>query len=320
MEEIKVLDYKVYIGQGALRQICGKRAIIISDDNVYPIYSKAIECNFDESIAFVFTAGEKSKTLKTYEEILAFLAKNHVDRSDTLIALGGGVVGDITGFVAATYMRGIDYIQVPTTLLAAIDSSVGGKTAVNMPEGKNLVGAFHQPKAVYFDPDTLFTLDRRQFNSAMAEAIKYSILSGRDIPDDIEAPEFEMPEGLIEMVKMCIEVKRDFVEKDPFDKDQRRALNLGHTIGHAMETLSGYSLLHGEAVAIGLAEMAKRFDMDGKEKLIQLLDKYILPTELLFSEEDVMKQIRIDKKVEGEDITLVIPKAFGKWEFKKVKL
>lgn len=337
MRIINILDYKFHIERGLIDQIgksaghepggeaCGEReqgrkpcgrCIIISDSNVYPLYGARIEKNFEDKISFVIEAGEDSKNLKTYEEVLRFLAENGVDKSDTIIALGGGVVGDLAGFAAATYMRGIRYVQVPTTLLAAVDSSVGGKTAVNLKQGKNLVGAIHQPEAVYFDPEVLETLDRRQLNSGMAEVIKYAVLSGDErlveIIEALAAEGSEYKAELIEeMVEICVKIKGSYIEKDPLDEGERRMLNLGHTVGHALEKLSGYELLHGEAVAIGLTKVAEFCEMNDISKLKRLFEMYDLPTTAEYPMAEVNEQIRRDKKAAGGKITFVSPYAFG---------
>ncbi|MCQ2551420.1 MAG: 3-dehydroquinate synthase [Clostridia bacterium] len=276
--------------------------IVVSDDKVYGIYGK----DFPGLKAFVFENGEKSKNLKTYQDLMHFLAEEKVEKTDTLIALGGGVVGDLTGFAAATFKRGMKYISIPTTLMAMIDSSIGGKTGVNLDEGKNLVGAIYPAEEVILDFKYLKTLDKRQFNSAMAEVIKYQVITGENLVD--------MP--LEDMVRRCIKIKEDIVKEDPLDQGKRMILNLGHTVGHAVEKLSGYTLLHGEAVAIGLAEIARYSKMEGLDQLISLLKRYDLPTELTYPRDKVMEAIREDKKIRNGVLTLVLPKAFGKVEVK----
>ena len=280
--------------------------IVVSDDKVYGIYGD----RFPGIKAFIFPQGEKNKSLRTYENLMEFLADEKVDKTDTLIALGGGVTGDITGFAAATYKRGIKYIQVPTTLMAMVDSSIGGKTGVNLSCGKNLVGAIYPADDVILNLDFLKTLDERNFNNGMAEVIKYQVITGENLVD--------MELGA--MVRRCIEIKKEIVARDPFDRGERRILNLGHTVGHAVEKLSGYELLHGEAVAIGMVCIARYAGMKDMDKLIALLKRYNLPTELTYSKKEILEVIKEDKKIEDGYITMALPKEFGKVVLEKVEV
>ena len=263
----------------------------------------------------VFPAGEKSKTLETYAELVRSLAALRLSRKDVVIALGGGVTGDMAGFAAATYMRGIDFIQLPTTLLAMVDSSVGGKTAVDLPEGKNLVGAFHQPRAVFCDPDFLETLPERWRVDGMGEVLKYSILGDAALFARLEAKPLE-PISTADVAR-CIEMKRDVVSRDEFESGERKMLNLGHTFGHAIEKLSAYTLSHGSAVATGIA-MASR----AAAKLGMLAPDALTRIEALvaamgyrrrvdYPVEAIVRAMGGDQKVAGSSVDLILPTAVG---------
>ena len=235
-------------------------AAIVSDDTVYALYGertvKALEKAGYRVHSFVFPAGEGSKNLSTYADVLHFLGEHRFSRSDVVVALGGGVVGDLAGFAAATYQRGMGFAQIPTTLLAAVDSSVGGKTAVDLPTGKNQAGSFYQPCIVICDPNTLETLPEEQYRCGCAEIIKYSMLGNAAFFEELcKTPVREQYEHVIEV---CVQMKRDIVGADEYDLGRRRTLNLGHTFGHAVEQCSDFSLLHGEAVAIGMATVTRR--------------------------------------------------------------
>lgn len=338
MKTVKVrtsTSYEVLIGEGLLCEVGSLvskvkkpcKAAIISDDLVYSIYGetikKSLEARGFEICSFAFENGEKSKTLKTYSQILDFLTSNKVSRTDIIIALGGGVVGDVAGFCAATYLRGIDFVQIPTSLLAAVDSSVGGKTAVDLPHGKNLVGAFHQPIFVICDTNTFATLDKRQISCGMAEVIKYAVICDEELfclLEKSDAPDY------VSLVERCVSIKRDIVENDEFDRGDRKLLNLGHTLGHAIEKHSNFSLTHGEAVAVGLVRICNIAEKRGyaKEKLTTrisaLLERYGLPTEYDITSEELYNIATGDKKVESGTITPVIPERIGKCKVIKMTL
>ena len=257
--------YEVKIGTGLLDRLGEEvrsrmragRAMVVSGEHVFPLYGKrAVESLRKAGIKaepLVFPSGEETKSLARYGELLNALTAFQMSRSDCLIALGGGVTGDLTGFAAATYQRGIAYVQVPTTLLAAVDSSVGGKTAVNLPAAKNQVGAFYQPAVVLCDTETLSTLPQRELRAGYAEVIKYGILGDADLFDTLQQGSFTQEE----IIETCVRMKADIVAEDEHDFGRRRLLNLGHTFGHAVEARSGYALLHGEAGARGTAMNAR---------------------------------------------------------------
>ena len=328
--------YQVQIGSGLLsslgavakQHLSAGKVAVISDSNVWPLYGEAaadslLQFGFQVS-HYVFPAGEASKNGNTYLEILNFLAEHKFTRSDFLIALGGGVVGDLTGFVAATYLRGIPYIQVPTTLLSMVDSSVGGKTAIDLPSGKNLAGAFYQPVAVLCDTDALNTLPDAIFRDGCAEVIKYSILYDADLFAHLET--FGLTFDREYVITRCIELKRDVVADDEFDRGSRQKLNLGHTIGHGVEAASAFAVSHGTAVAIGTAiitRSAAKLDFCSEEvcqKIQRILSIFCLPTETDLDCETIYNNALSDKKRSGNSINLIIPSEIGKCFIHKVTL
>ena len=264
----------------------------------------------------VFPAGEQSKTLETYAELVRSLAALRFSRKDLVVALGGGVTGDMAGFAAATYMRKIDFVQVPTSLLAMVDSSVGGKTAVDIPEGKNLVGAFHQPRAVFCDPDFLGTLPESWRLDGMGEVVKYAILGDADLFARLEARPLE-PIATDDIAR-CIEMKRDVVSRDEFETGERKTLNLGHTFAHAIEKLSGYTTTHGCAVATGLAMAARAAVKLGVlaaaegARIAALVDAMGYETRSRYAPADLAQAMGGDKKAAGGSVDLVLPVAVGK--------
>lgn len=320
-------EYQVLIGSG-LHSDLGKhissvkkpcKAAIISDSNVWPIYGERIteslvSAGF-ETLEFVFPAGESSKNANTYLDILNFLASNKLTRTDCVIALGGGVVGDITGFAAATYLRGISYIQIPTTLLAMVDSSVGGKTAIDLPAGKNLAGAFYQPSLVICDIDALDTLPVSIFKDGCAEVIKYGILYDSSLFSHLNAYGLDFDREAV--VARCIELKRNVVMEDEFDTGARQKLNLGHTIGHSIEAQSNFRISHGQAVAIGMDIVSKAAAAYGicpaeiYGQIHSIISKFALPTTADYTAEEIFAVSLSDKKRAGKTVNLIVPKAIG---------
>ena len=327
-------DYDVLIGAGLLEQAGSRiaavkkpcRAAIISDDKVFPLYGEALKASLTAAgfsvCVYCFPNGEASKTLDTFGDILEFLAAEHLTRTDLIVALGGGVVGDVAGFTAAAYLRGIDFVQVPTSLLAAVDSSVGGKTAVDLRNGKNLAGAFHQPILVLCDTKTFETLDERQTASGYAEIIKYGVICDPALFEALENKTADMET----VIGRCVSIKRDIVERDEFDTGERKLLNLGHTLGHAVEKHSNFALTHGAAVAVGMAMIARLSEKKGYAKeafsarLCAILTEYGLPTDYAITPEAIYAIAAGDKKVEGSSITLVVPEKIGSCVLKKVTL
>lgn len=321
--------YPVYIGRGILEQ-CGQylrkqqfegKVAIVSDDHVAPLYLDCLMTSVQsagyESVSLVIAHGEASKSFGVLQDILQFMANEGMTRKDLVIALGGGVVGDVTGFAAACYMRGIAFVQVPTTLLAQVDSSVGGKTAINLLEGKNLAGAFIQPQFVVCDIDTLKTLPDDCYKEGMAEAIKTGILEGEELFSLFE--EEDICEVWIEhVVERCIRYKARIVCEDPQEQGVRTLLNLGHTIAHAIEKQSNYEISHGQAVAIGIALVAKSSERNGKlsrddlKRIIKVITDKGLPTTTSYDIKQLVKEVYFDKKRNGNTIRLVIPYGIGK--------
>jgi len=289
------------------------KVAIISDSNVFPLYGKFVEDSLTEVgfsvIRYIFPAGESSKNGNTYLNILNFLAENQLTRSDALLALGGGVTGDMCGFVAATYLRGISYVQVPTTLLAMVDSSVGGKTAIDLPVGKNLVGAFYQPCLVVCDLNTLNSLPHSVFTDGCAEVIKYGVLYDEDLFAHLS--QYGLDFDREKVISRCIELKRNVVCLDEFDTGARQKLNLGHTIGHGIEAQSNFEITHGQAVSIGMAIVAKAGCKTIYPELVAVLRKFKLPTTTDFTAKQLYTSALSDKKRSGETVNLIIPKAIG---------
>ena len=325
--EVKIgRDLLKTVGGEAASLIKGRTAAIVSDSNVAPLYLEQTRASLESAgfrtYSFVFPAGEGSKNGQTYLDLLEFLAEHQITRSDTLVALGGGVVGDLTGFAAATFLRGVAFIQIPTTLLAAVDASVGGKTAIDLKNGKNLAGAFYQPRLVLCDLDTLSTLPSDVFADGCAEVIKYGMIGDPGLLELLETTDFRAdPE---EIVARCIAQKRDLVEEDEFDTGARQLLNLGHTIGHGIEACSSYELSHGKAVAIGMTLITRAAVAFGQcppealPRLQSLLKRYDLPDTTGYEAEELYEKTLSDKKRTGSTISLVVPTAWGKSELQKV--
>ena len=344
------IPYETVIGNGLLKKAgelisevkSPSKAVIICDDNVDRLYGNIVLDSLNRegvhSFKFVLPNGEKSKSLLQAEKILQFLINNNISKSDILISLGGGVVGDITGFCASIYMRGISFIQIPTTVLAAVDSSVGGKTAVNFGEIKNSIGTFWQPSLVICDTDTFQTLDESVYMDGVCEVIKYGCILDRQLFEDLKRGKCK--ENINSIVARCIKIKADVVKQDEFDGNIRNLLNFGHTIGHAIESLSNYEVSHGNAVAIGMymIEKARKngFDKDIKEllniygidinvnaKLNSTLRLNGNPSESLnggYNSADIIDRIRSDKKIKDDKINLIVLEKIGKAKIEKISL
>lgn len=328
--------YEVKIGSKLLSSLGSETAavtkigtaILVSDTNVWPLYGEiakeSLEITGFHVLSFVFDAGESSKNANTYLELLNFLAVNHVTRQDCLIALGGGVVGDLTGFAAATYLRGIPFIQVPTTLLAAVDSSVGGKTAIDLECGKNLVGAFYQPKLVLCDVDTLDTLPPDIYRDGCAEVIKYGILYDPELFENLLASGMDFERESV--IARCVLLKKQVVDADEFEKGSRMMLNLGHTVGHGIEACSHYAISHGCAVAAGMAIVAKASSLRGicspetAADIERILQKFGLPTQTDFSSQQLTEIMLSDKKRSGACIQFILPHTIGHCENQPIPL
>ncbi|MFI3229078.1 MAG: 3-dehydroquinate synthase [Bacillota bacterium] len=328
-------DYNVLIGEGLVaklgtlvnevKKVCS--VLVVSDSNVAPLHMQKVvssleSCGYSTK-TFVFKAGEESKTVATYMEIITYLAQNKFNRTDLVVALGGGVVGDMAGFAAATYMRGIDYIQVSTTLLSSIDSSVGGKVAVDLPEGKNLLGAFHQPKLVVIDTDLLQTLPETFWLDGMGEAVKYAVMCGGYCYSIMN--NMTIKENIVDFIYECVRIKRDIVVEDEKEGGVRKLLNLGHTIGHAIEKESAFTITHGRAVMMGLQYITHISQKLGllDEKTVftinELLQKYEVPT-CTYSNKTLISHIGMDKKSKGDCLDIVLVKAIGECEIREISI
>ncbi len=328
--------YKVVIGP-ALLENCGKiikdagltgKTVVITDSNVAKLYLDTVltslKCAGFEAECFVFEAGEENKTLTTLEKILESFASFSLTRNDFAVALGGGVTGDLTGFAAGCYMRGIDYVQLPTTLLAAVDSSVGGKTAVDLASGKNLAGLFIQPRTVICDTDTLLTLSHTLVCEGAAEALKTAIIGDSELFDMFESGTWK--NRISEVIFRSIKVKAGIVELDERESGLRKLLNLGHTPAHAIEKLSGYKISHGRAVAIGTAVMARAsakqsiLSFEDTKRIESAVNDLGFGTGTDFSPSELAKTALGDKKRSGDYIDLVYPEAIGSCRIVKTKI
>ena len=305
-------------GEESTKVIKPCAAAILTDSNVAPLYAERLEKSLISSgfspIRFTIAAGEESKSAESYLSFLNFLAENKITRSDCIFALGGGVVGDLAGFAAATYLRGIKFIQIPTTLLAMVDSSVGGKTAIDIPAGKNLVGAFYQPSLVLCDYETLDTLPDNVFADGCAEVIKYGIINDKPL---FEKLKFPIKPQIEDVIENCVRNKRDVVDADERDVGVRQLLNLGHTAAHSIEMLSNFEISHGSAVAMGTALIARAAAKFGYcpesdvEEIVKMLNSYGLPTECPYTAAELTRIALSDKKRSGGKINLIVPFGIG---------
>ena len=332
----KPKPYDITVENGIIRKsgeiiksvVKGENCLIVTDSNVAPLYldtvaNSLLSQGFKVN-TFIFPAGEENKTLNTVNEIIGAMFEADLTRSDFAVALGGGVTGDLTGFAAAIFERGIDYIGIPTTLLSQIDSSVGGKTGCDLPFGKNLVGAFHAPKAVIIDPECLTTLPERIFNDGLGEAVKYGVIKSEPLFNRLL--EENARNFVYELIVECVSIKRDVTENDFFESGERMLLNFGHTIGHAIEKYYNFKdISHGEAVGIGMVIMAVAAEKNGEceagtaKKITQALHNCNLPATTGIDLKKLSELAKNDKKRRGEFIKIVLPKSIGNCFVKTVK-
>ena len=321
--------YSVIIENGLLDRVgelaletCkpGSKAMLISDSNVFPLYGERVKASLERAgfpvSQFVFPAGESSKQISTVCEMYRALSENGFTRTDFIVTLGGGVTGDMGGFAAATFLRGMEFIQVPTTLLSQVDASVGGKTGVDLPFGKNLVGAFHQPAAVLTDPETLKTLPDHFFRDGMGEVIKYGCISDEPLFQALEAG--AALKDLEDLLTRCVRCKKELVEEDTQDTGRRMILNFGHTFGHALEKLHDFKeLTHGEAVGIGMIWACRVGERQGvtpegtADRVLAVLERYGLPTQDGFTWEQVVDATALDKKSDGATLRVILLSKIG---------
>lgn len=336
-------SYDVHVGAGALERLGevsrgaagGSRCCVISETNVAPLYADAAEASlaragYDVAERIVFPAGEPSKRLGTLEAILEGLAGRELTRTDVVVALGGGVTGDMAGLAAALYLRGCPVVQVPTSLLAMVDSSVGGKTAVDLAAGKNLVGAFWQPAAVVADVRCLETVPQGLLTDSCGEVVKHAVLADAGLLDELTAEPLNAPgtgeRRLVDVVARNVSIKRDVVEADERERGLRQTLNLGHTVGHAIEAACGFTLGHGSCVAAGLCIVARASRERGwcSEETCERIERCVrahgLPTTTDIATETLMGYVAHDKKRRGGGVTLVVPAEVGRCELRRVSL
>lgn len=332
---VKVLkEYEVLIGKGLLKDagslIKKVRPLgacaVITDSNVEKLYLDGVLSSLKEAgftpHPYAFCAGEENKTMQTLTDILEFMSAVPLTRADFVVALGGGVVGDMAGFAAGVYMRGIPFIQIPTTFLAAVDSSVGGKTAVDLKNGKNLAGLFHQPSLVITDINTFQTLSPENYACGCAESIKMGVISDPDLFEIFENKEIGAYET--EIVRRAVLAKAEIVQRDEKETGDRKLLNLGHTYGHAVEKQSDYRISHGHAVAIGLAMAARAAremgDTDCKtaDRILSALEKNHLPTSTDYDTKALFLSAMNDKKMAAKQLSIIVPKEIGKCEIRKI--
>ncbi|WP_157149380.1 3-dehydroquinate synthase [Brachyspira pilosicoli] len=331
------INYDILVKKGLINDtgklvkevLRGKRALIVTDDIVDKFYTETVKKSLEKeniiTSVCVLENGETNKNIESIYNIYSALAKNELSRKDIIIALGGGVIGDMAGYAAATWMRGIDFVQIPTTLLACVDSSVGGKTGINIKEGKNLVGAFHSPRLVIMDSDVLNTLPKREFNAGMAEVIKHAFLFDKKLLEYLENNNNNFDMDFI--LKRNCELKGHIVEIDYKEKKERMFLNFGHTIGHSVENAAGYGvLLHGEAVAIGVIfaieyGIKKGITKDKSllERAKNIFNKFSLPTEIP-SNINLKDAIKLDKKRSNDEINFVFLEDIEKPLINKVSI
>ena len=312
--------YDIVVKRGILKEAAqqlnlNRNVLIVTDDGVPPEYAECVAEQCENPVIVIIKQGEDSKSISEMENICRVMLNNNFTRNDCVVAVGGGVVGDLAGFCAASYMRGIDFYNIPTTLLSQVDSSIGGKVAVNLDKFKNIIGAFYQPKKVLIDSFLLKTLPERQFANGMAEAIKMSLTSDADLFSLIEKENIE--ENIDIIIEKSLIIKKQVVENDEREKGLRKILNFGHTIGHAIESAEFERLYHGECVALGMLPVCST---KVRERLTAVLKKVGLPTEYKFNKDLIQKNISHDKKSQGDSIYGVFVDEIGTFSLKEVSI
>lgn len=312
-------SYDVIIERNALYKASeymslDRKVLVVTDSGVPAIYAKTVAAQCKAPTIVIIPQGEESKNFDNYKLLLSKMLDNGFTRSDCVVAVGGGVIGDMAGFAAATYMRGIDFYNIPTTLLSQVDSSIGGKVAIDLNGIKNTVGAFYQPKCVFIDSDVLKTLESRQVMAGFAESIKMAATSNPDLFEKIEkSTDFETDIDMF--IAESLKIKRDVVEEDPTEKGLRKVLNFGHTVGHAIESNEMGKLFHGECVALGMLPMCSQTI---RNRICAVLEKYGLPTQTKLLPKELVEYIKHDKKAGADYVTAVYLNDIGNFEFKKI--
>lgn len=317
----KIRDYQVIINNNLLLEAknhlnLNRKVLIVSDDQIPTNYIEALKIQCLESFIYLIPSGETSKNITNYQNIIAFLMENHFSRKDCIVALGGGVVGDLSGFVSATYMRGLDFYNIPTTLLAQVDSSIGGKTAIDYLGYKNIIGAFNPPLKVLIDPLTLNTLDERQLHAGLVESLKMALTFDADLFTLIENS-YDLRKDLPNIIYKSLLIKKYVVEQDEKESNLRKVLNFGHTIGHAIESYYQMKLLHGECVGLGMLYMVSPLI---KKRLEAILLKYHLPIKVDLDIQKITNLITLDKKSNNEHIDIIIVRKIGQYEIKTIAI
>ncbi len=312
-------DYPIYLESGALRRAgellpLDRRVLVVTDSGVPREYAAAVAASCREANTVTLPAGEETKNMDSLQVLLSAMLEAGLTRSDCVIAVGGGMAGDLSGLAAALYLRGVDFYNIPTTLLAQVDSSIGGKTAIDFGGVKNTVGAFYPPKAVIIDPMLLASLPARQLRAGMAEAIKMAVTCDAALLRDIARCE-DLPSALPDIIRRSLLIKKRVVEEDPNEQGLRRVLNFGHTVGHAVEAHAGGSLLHGECVALGMLPFC---GPALRKELRPILRKYSLPTEVPYPASELMPYLLHDKKKQADGIVAVLSDKAGSFRFQKL--
>lgn len=317
--ELDKNGYDITIERGALNKAgelfnLKRKVLIVTDSGVPNEYSKTVASQCEEFVIQCVAEGEESKSFDTYKKLLSVMLEEGFTRTDCIVAVGGGVVGDLAGFIAASFMRGIDFYNIPTTLLSQIDSSVGGKVAINLDNIKNIVGAFYQPKKVIIDPEVLKTLPKRQISNGLAEAIKMSLTSKRELFELFEKEDID--KNIDKIIIESLKIKKSVVELDEKEQNLRRILNFGHTIGHGIESSGNLKeLYHGECVALGMLPMCSK---EVRSRLFSVLEKVGLPTKTTVNREAVINAVCHDKKFDRDRITAVFVDTIGEYNMKKI--
>ncbi len=311
-------QYDIVINRGVLNNLkeylnLNRKVLVVTDSGVPEVYAKTVAAQCGDGYIFTFLQGEESKNFETYQAILKQLAFNGFTRSDCVVAVGGGVVGDMAGFAAATFMRGIDFYNIPTTVLSQVDSSIGGKVAIDFCGIKNIVGAFYPPKAVIIDPDTLKTLPQRQISNGLAEALKMAATFDEKLFKAFQKEELNIDY----VIEQSLLIKRKVVEEDEKEQGIRKVLNFGHTIGHAIESANLGNLFHGECVGLGMLYCCSQ---SVKAQILTALEKLNLPTKCEINADEIIKTISFDKKKSGDSISVIWVNEIGSFEIRKMTL
>ena len=313
-------NYDIVLEPGAIKNAgellnLNRRVLVVTDSGVPAQYAETVAAQCSEAVIVTIPQGEQSKCFDEFRHLLSEMLDKSFTRGDCVVAVGGGVVGDLSGFAASCYMRGVDFYNIPTTLLSQVDSSIGGKTAIDFGGVKNIVGAFYQPKRVIIDPEVLETLSRRQLMAGLAEAIKMAATNDAELFELIENSA-DLTADLPQIIYRALMIKKSVVEQDPRETGLRKVLNFGHTIGHAVESFNAGKLLHGECVALGMLPLSTG---EARERIRKVLEKYSLPTRIEQTKAELMPYIMHDKKMQAEFVTVVCVDEIGSFSFRDVR-